>query len=326
MAGENGNSTNALMEPFDDAALSSYAFFSFATTMERLHPDAPPIGSTRSPGQEPVRFRATRSLGFPADEISSIVPTGDGRLDVYVNHLGLHGPSSPLPPLYTERIVDAEGTGALGDFLDFFNHRLISLLVAIWKHYRHDVVYQHGARDPISNAVGALFGLIPGHGAAEDDARRVRLLPYAGLFGLQSRSAEVVAGIITHYLGIRCSIEEFVPREIDIPGSAQWSLGGGVSSLGDDIVLGDTMPDVMGKFRVRLGPLTHDQFRALLPDREMHAILRDLIGFAVRDPLAWDLSLQLEPGAAPAWSLGESEFGWMSILDPAADASMEVVL
>ncbi len=46
----------------------------------------------------------------------------------------------------------------------------------------------------------------------------MRLLPYAGLFGLQSRSADVVAGIISHYLGIRCSIEEFVPREIDIPG------------------------------------------------------------------------------------------------------------
>ncbi len=99
-----------------------------------------------------------------------------------------------------------------------------------------------------------------------------------------------------------------------------------MSSLGEDIVLGETMPDVMGKFRVCLGPLTYDQFRSLLPDKEMHGILRDLIGFAVRDPLAWDLSLQLEPGAAPAWALGESEFGWTSMLDPPAGASMEVVL
>jgi len=326
MAGENGNSTDALTEPFDDHDLSSYAFFSFTTLMERLHPEAPGIGSTKAPQRELIRFRANPTMGFPPGEIFSVVPTANGKLDVFVNHLGLHGPSSPLPPWYTEQIVFSDGPSAFADFLDFFNHRLVSLLVAIWKHYRHEVVYQRGARDPVSTAVGALFGLMPGHEDDRYDERRVRLLPYAGLFGLQSRSAHVVAGILSHYLGVRCTIEEFISREIDIPVDAQWRLGGGVSSLGDGVVLGDTMPDVTGKFRVCLGPLTYEQFRSLLPDQEMHEVLRDLIGFAVRDPLAWDLSLQLEPGAAPQWTLGESEFGWTSMLEPAADATVEIVL
>lgn len=309
------------------AVLSAYGLYTFAALVEQTYPEAPPIGSTAAPAREAVRFRATQGLGFPPGEISAVrpAPNGHGPLDVHVNLLGLHGPSSPLAPAYTERIMHAEGAGALGDFFDFFNHRLVSLLVQIWKHYRHHLRYEEGARDPMSLVVGALFGLMPRED--EDDRDwRVRLLPHAGVLALASRSSRMLAGVISHHLDVPCRVEEFIPRDADIPEEARWRLGSTELVLGVDTVAGETIPDVAGQFRVVLGPLDPAQFDALLPGRPDHAILQKLIGLIVREPLAWDMRLDLAPGSAPEWVLGEAELGWTSLIEPARDAVVPVLL
>ncbi len=93
MAGENGNSTNALEEPFDDATLSSYAFFCprlrliWRGCIRMRRRSVRPVPRARSRSG----FAPPAASAFRPSEISSIVPTEDGRLDVYVNHLGLQG-------------------------------------------------------------------------------------------------------------------------------------------------------------------------------------------------------------------------------------------
>ena len=134
-------------------------FFELCLRLEQLRPQPGGIGGTSSPSRETVRFRANPALGFPPEEVAAIAaPTREGdRIVVTANLLGLHGPASPLPPSFTERIVLAEDS-TLRDFSDFFNHRLLSLLFRVWKHYRHEHRYEPGATDPISGAVAALFG------------------------------------------------------------------------------------------------------------------------------------------------------------------------
>jgi type VI secretion system protein ImpH len=325
MAHENRPDSASLTEPADLKELASYGFFSFAGVIEDIYPNAPPIGSTAAPGREVVRFRATPTLGFPAEEIFEIRNGGD-LLEVYVNILGLHGPSSPLPASYTERVMHADGAGALGDFLDFFNHRLISLLLHVWRHYRHHLRFQEGATDPISSVIGALFGLIPGDDDAEKREWRVKLLPYAGILSLHSRSAQVIADIVTSQLSVPCAIEEFVWREIDIPEEAQWRMGRTDMPLGVNTVAGTSMPDLAGKFRICLGPLNSEQFRSFLPGQPGHVNLSKLIGVTLREPLAWDLRLELAPGIAPPWALGQGELGWTTMADPPRDASFAVLL
>jgi type VI secretion system protein ImpH len=328
MAHENRLDNAALIEPAELAEFASYGFFSFADHLEQIYADAPPIGSTAAPAREMVRFRANPTLGFPAEEISEVrIAANDGdRLEVYVNLLGLHGPSSPLPASYTERIIHADGVGAVGDFLDFFNHRLISLLLQIWRHYRYHLRFKDGATDPISTIIGALFGLVPGDDSAESREWRVRLLPHVGVLALHSRSARVSGGIVASHLNIPCRIEEFVWREIDIPEEAQWRLGRTDMQLGENTVAGVSMPDMAGKFRVCLGPLDLEHFRSLLPGGERHANLSKLIQLTLREPLAWDTQLILAPGIAPSWVLGEAQLGWTSLLDPSAETPVSVQL
>jgi type VI secretion system protein ImpH len=328
MAGED-RIDHALLTPSPDLEeLVTYGFFSLAELLERRFPHAPPIGSTDDPRREAVRFRATPILGFPAQEIAEIRPvkaTVD-RVEVYVNLLGLHGPSSPLPASYTERVIHADGAGALGDFLDYFNHRLISLLLQIWRYYRHHLRYEEGATDAISVLVGALFGLMPGENTEDEREWRARLLPHAGALVLCSRSARLVAGIISSHLDIPARVEEFIWREIDIPWEAQWRLGEPGLQFGVDTIAGETMPDVAGKFRLCLGPLTQEQFRSLLPGREAHTIICRLINVILREPLAWDLQLELAPAEAPQWVLGEGELGWTSLVEPAQTGAVSVLL
>ncbi|MET4121213.1 type VI secretion system protein ImpH [Bradyrhizobium sp. JR1.5] len=318
MASENRIDYPALTAHDERDELSACGFFSLATLLERRFSDAPPIGSTENPAREAVRFRAAPTLGFPADEIAGVrrVKAAGERVEVTVNFLGLHGPSSPLPAFYTERVMDADGMGSLGDFFDLFNHRLISLLLRIWRYYRHHLRFEEGATDPISVLIGALFGFMPAENTAKERKWRARLLPHAGVLALCSRSAKLLAGAISSHLNISARVEEFIWREIDIPPEAQWHLGRRGLELGVDTLAGETMPDVVGKFRVCLGPVNQQMFRSLLPSCETHAILCRLISVTLREPLAWDLQLELAAGQTPEWTLGEAELGWSTWIDP----------
>ncbi|WP_445222758.1 type VI secretion system baseplate subunit TssG (plasmid) [Bradyrhizobium sp. Pa8] len=327
MASEKRNDHAVLTAPDDVKELAAYGLFSLAALLERRFSDAPPIGSTDDPAREAVRFRAAPMLGFPADEIEEIRQVeASERLEVFVNCLGLHGPSSPLPPLFTERVIHGDGAGALGHFFDFFNHRLISLLLRIWKYYRHHLRFEEGATDAISVLIGALFGLMPAENTADEREWRARLLPHVGQLALFSRSAPLVAGLISNHLDIPARVEEFIWREIEIPPDAQWRLGSPAAQFGFDTLVGEMMPDMMGKFRLCLGPLNQQRFLSLLPARAAHATLCRLMSAILREPLAWDLKLELAPGEMPEWVLGEGELGWTTLIDPLEATESSVLL
>ncbi len=310
----------------EEPALADLSFVALALEIERRFPELPPIGNTRAPALERFRFRANPSLGFPPGEIADIVsPAADARFtDIIVNHLGLFGPSSPLPAHITERIIHGEG-GALADFLDFFNHRLTSLLFVIWKRYRYAFRYEEGGSDGISNIAIALFGFHDVH--AHDDLPPVpTLLALTGLLSLGSRSAAIIEGIVTAAAGIGCRIEEFVPREFTLSPEDQFRLGAPGVMLGETTIAGETALSVAGHFIIRLGPLDHARFMSLLPGTEGYRHIDKLLRMTVSAPLSWAIELCLAPGEAPGLVLGEAAMGWTSWLDPPADQAATVSL
>jgi type VI secretion system protein ImpH len=315
------------MTPADIDALKGLNYFKLASQIERLVPDAPPIGSTAAPRREVVRFRANATLGFPAGEIAAISLRGTEpvRLDVFVNLLGLHGPSSPLPPHYTERVMHADGTSTVGDFLDFFNHRLLGLLYQSWKNQRHELRFESGGRDRTSTAMAALMGLPVHPEDMEDARRRVTLLPYVGLLCLHNRSQRALAAVVAHFFGCACHIEEFVPRDVPIPEDSRVALGR-LGQLGVDCVVGETVADVTSQFILGMGPLSLAEFEAMLPGRPGHAQLETLVQLVIADPLLWRLRLTIAPGEAKPWRLGAAELGWSSWAEPPVDRPVEILL
>lgn len=311
-------------EPRIDA-LESLGFHQLVSVMEARRDDAPRVGSIGNPAGEYLRFRASRSRSFEAREVAETRLLDDGdRLEVRVNFFGLYGPASPLPPDYTERILEAgEAPSAVEDFLDLFNHRLISLLHVIWRNHRHDLAYKSGASDPLSRRFLALCGLPVDDHAEGGPMAPAALLAHAGLMSVASGSAEVVAGLISDYFGIPCRIEEFVPRQVTMDKESRLGLGRSNTILSEDAVLGSRIEDDLGKFRVCLGPAPFDALAPFFPGEARHQALCQILAMKCREPLDWDLSFDCEPDTVPIARLGEARLGRSSWLGANGSGEMQ---
>ena len=63
------------------------------------------------------------------------------------------------------------------------------------------------------------------------------------------------------------------------------------TAMGFDLVMGDTVPDRMGKVRIHILNLNPTNFLALLPGTETHAQLTNLISLYARDQFEFDICL-----------------------------------
>ncbi len=327
MDAENRRDAAALSDA-EIEALSHFAFQQLVSIVDRADPGAG-VGAAGDPERERLRFRSVRSLGFPAQDIAALnrLPGREDALELRVAFLGLYGPSSPLPPSYTEEIIQRNvDEGAAEDFLDFFNHRLIGFVHVLWRKYRYYLRYRRGGRDPLSSRVAALFGLPPAGRRSELLPHVPSLLAQTGLLSLYSRSGSILAGLVADYFKVPARIEEFVARKVDIPADQRSRLGVDRTRLGEDLVLSERVDDVTGKFRLHVGPVDFARLTGFLPDAPDHRMLSDLIRLVLREPLEWEMNLSMHPGEAPAWKLGEQRLGWTTWIAPDAAKAQHLSL
>jgi len=258
-----------------------------------------------------IRFTATPTMGFPASDVTGVAVREDGEgnrsYEIEVPFLGLYGPSSPLPAFVTEHVIARDrDNDALRDFLDLFNHRSVELLFAIWRKYRHSVTYRAGGSDPISRYVIALMGLLS-LSSSENGLTLESLLPFAGPLSIAGHSADLLATLVSHQFdGVPVRVEEFVPRRATLDDAQIGRLGAANSTLGDDWVLGASVPDITGKFRLWIGPIGIDRYRAFLPGLPDRHRLASLIDATVRTRLYYDVVLVVRDEEVPPWQLGQS--------------------
>ncbi len=303
-----------------------YNFFQLVDLIHRHHGDDLERGTDQQPSQERIRFSASAGLGFPgSDVVSALSPEHEhAPYQMEVSFLGLHGSQSPLPGYYLEDLAWESGqqTGIRRHFLDFFNHRLLTLFHRSWRKYRYYVRFQAGASDGFSELVFALVGLGDRQLRGETPINWSKMLAYAGLMAGRSRSPEVVSGIVAHCFDLeRVEIEQWVLRKVDIPGDQQTRLGGSNAVLGESTLIGSSIRDRSGKFVIRLWNLSKERFADFLPNGRDHQRLIKLVEFATRDQLAYDLELMMRPQDVRPLQLGQGvRLGWNSFVDPDAIA------
>src|SRR5580693_4117999 len=165
MGAESGQSdTPVMVESLPDNLRSGPWDFSFFQAVRLLHllgEVQQPLGSFNHPSREPVRLATRPSLGFPSSEIHSLEERADQPPKMTVNFFGLDGALGVLPTRYTELIAErlAARDTTLRDFLDIFNHRMISLLYRAWEKYRFPVAYERGGEDAFTDYMLDLIGL-----------------------------------------------------------------------------------------------------------------------------------------------------------------------
>ncbi|MDL2408864.1 type VI secretion system baseplate subunit TssG [Rhizobium calliandrae] len=302
-----------------DTQLSQFARFQFhqlVALMELRRGDALPVGKLGDPSHEYLRFRGARSLSFGPSDVSAVAydPTAD-LLDIRVNFFGLYGPASPLPATFTERIIEADTVPSpVEDFLDLFNHRLISLLHVIWRKYRYYLRYETGATDPLSKRFLALCGFPIEDRDRIGEISRSALLPHLRLISLFSNSSEVVGATLSNFFAIPCRIEEFIPRKVRIGQESRLTLGQANSTLAEDAILGFELDDDFGKFRICIGQASFATLQRFLPCGAKHQEFCELLVMATREPLEWELQFSFEPETILMAQLGECRLGWTSWL------------
>lgn len=310
------------------------AFFPLVGLIERFFADATPVGSSADAGRERVRLRALPALAFPPADVAEVSVHGDDeddlKVDVLVTFLGLFGPASPLPPYYTEELLgDDPAQITARDFLDLFNHRLISFVYQAWKKYRYYVRFSASGQDAFSSYIFALMGMprVSERLGGEIDWRK--LLVFAGLLGMNSSSPLVLERVLSNYFGFPVRVEEGVARVVRIPEAQQHRLGGRRTSMGVDWLLGEKLPDRAGKFRLWIGPVSQQDFQSLLPGGPNRRILLTLVRNLLRHPLDFDIRVLLDEDGSMSWELGgdhAGRMGWSLFLGDAGASVREIAL
>jgi type VI secretion system protein ImpH len=302
-----------------------FNFFQAVRLLERLNPDRVPIGADGPPSREVVRLRVRQSLAFPASAIHDLRPSATTDLppDMIVSFMGLTGPSGVLPAHYTELLIDraAAKDEALREFLDLFNHRLLSLFYAAWHKHHVPVAYERaalqGGTDRFTRQILALIGLgLQGlqHRMGLNDQS---LLFYAGALHQRPHSASCLEGIIGSYCGVPTEVRQFQGQWLRLRPEDATYLGQTAHRLGSEAMLGTTVWDQQAAFRLRIGPLNWSQFRRFLPGGDGLGAAMQLTEFFSGPEMEFDCQLLLEKAEVPDCRLTSTDpfrLGWSSWL------------
>ena len=286
----------------------SFEFFQAVRLMHLLRPDRGRVGRFNNPDEEAVHFGATPATAFPASEIQALERDGDAPPRLVINFLGLTGPQGVLPLEYSELLAERvrQRDHALRDFLDLFNHRIVSLFFRAWERtHAHGANLAHGD-DALENHLLDLVGLgTPG--LAKQLGLPASALPfYVGLLAMPTRPAVALEMVIEDYFGVPVEIDQFIGGwySIDVP--SQCALGDETSpssQLGVGAVAGDEIWDVQARARLRIGPLPRAVYDTFLPTGRAYQELRALTKFFTGEQVDIELQLVLAKDDVPPVAL-----------------------
>ena len=302
----------------------AFEFFQAVRLLERLYPDRRAVGRFSDPAEEVVHFSARPVIAFPASEVYAVDLPGNRPARMVVNFMGLIGPLGVLPYHYTQLVGERARMRdrALRDFLDLFQHRLISLFYRAWEKYHFTAVYERAGQDPVTEHLRDLIGL--GIAAFRDrlSVPDEWLLFYAGALGPQPRSATALQGMLQDLLEVPVEVEQFVGGWYRLSPSSQCHVGdeaGPANQLGLGAVVGDEIWDQQARVRLKLGPLTREQYEHFLPTGSRHELLRTVARFFAHDQFDFDVQLILAREDVPGCVLGDDQqlvpaLGWRTWL------------
>ena len=330
-----------------------FSFFQAVRVLERLWADRAAVGQDASPNQEVVRFGAHQSVEFPASEIQAFKEvTEDEPARMTVNFWGMTGTSGALPRVYTELVLARarQKDTTFRDFLDLFNHRLISLFYRAWEKYRFWIGYERAEQmrqrpdwqtplrlrdfalnerprvDLFSDILLNLSGL--GSPALRYQVRnRERLVHrrrfedetlryYAGHLSQQRRSAMGLESMLRDFFGVAVRIQQLFGQWLRLDREYQTQLVlGGNTELGVTAIVGERIWDAQSKFRICIGPLSYEQLRQFLPSGSAHQPLAHLARLYAGMEFDMDVQLILKHDEVPscqlgAGTLGGTQLGW----------------
>lgn len=217
--------------------------------------------------------------------------------------------SSPLPGYYTEELLDDEWEDreASRGFLDIIHQHLYPLLYKAWLKYRfsHNAVEHNDER--YWEIIYSILGL-PQEFREFGDLS-TQFLKYTGIINQRPKTSMGLKTVLADYLSpIPVDIEPCNIRNVSISENHWCLLTNNNNTLGEDCVIGKQVSDRMGKYTLRIGPLSVDQFQTILTNEKHLTFIRTISNIFLMQPLLCEIELLLEQGSAQPVCLGDPQF------------------
>jgi type VI secretion system protein ImpH len=284
-------------------------FFQAVRMLQKMESDRKPVGYFITPQGETIRFSARTSLAFPPSELYDLRRMENGQMSMTVEFMGLCAAISVMPAPYTEFLIARarEKDHAMEDFLNIFNHRMISFFYRGWEKYRFFIEYEKSGEDRLSDRLLDLLGLgtegLRERGGIPDGA----YLNYVSLLARHVRSAASLQQILEDYFGVQVHIQQFAGawRKLNPENQTCFTGFGGASErLGVGVVAGDEVWDHHGRIRISLGPMRFEQYLKFLPGKDAYHELVAWLKFYSNGSYETEVQLVLAREDAPSCELG----------------------
>ena len=306
---EDGRSSFGSVRKMLDEEPFRVHFFQAVRMLQKMETERKPVGYFITPQQETIRFSARTSLAFPPSEIYDLHREENGQASMTVEFMGLCAAISVMPAPYTEFLLarTRHKDYAMEDFLNIFNHRMISFFYRGWEKYRFFIEYEKSGEDRLSMRLRDLLGLgtegLRARGGLSDYA----YLNYVGLLGRHVRSASSLQQILEDYFEVKVHIQQFAGawRKLSVENQTCFTGFGGPSErLGVGTVAGDEVWDHHGRIRVSIGPMRFEQYLKFLPGQAAYHELVAWLRFYSNGSYETEVQLVLAREDAPPCELG----------------------
>ena len=317
-----GSDTTALTTDSDflptdiDSSISEMAeeirkmdFVAVIRRIECLFQNKPRLGSAIRISDEVLRLSQHPSLAFQGAALHSLEPVrGKHEYRLHCNFTGLLGSNGPLPLHYTEyadQRARHHADPTLREFIDLFNHRLLSLLYRATAHFDPAINLDRSKDNQFDEFLGALGGhMLPAsdnRDSIDDNVKRFQV----AWFGSKSKSPDGLVALTQHYFDLPAQLFEFQGDWLNLPADALITLGRGKRrpTLGVSTYLGRRVWSTAHKFRLQLGPLSWTDYLSFRPGGKRAQSLYDLVRNYVGDEWDWDLELIVDEGEIGEFSL-----------------------
>lgn len=253
---------------------------------EALSPGCASFGEGDNPLKEALQVKSRLTLSVSSSDLYSVAAPvkGDKRPILTVNFLGIAGIQGPLPDPYTELVIDRvrHKDHSARDFLDIFNHRLVSF----WHRIRKKVVLGMEQVPPESTNAGKTFldllglnSLYLRHKLRVPDRS---LLAFTPLFWQRNKSTAGLQQLLKSYFKTEIHIQELqghwrqaLAEDLTLIGN----IKGQYNSLGRSTIVGKRSWDQAAGIRIFLKQLGWTKYLSHLPGQHGHAALASLTKF-----------------------------------------------
>lgn len=301
-------------------AATRFGFFGLLRWLSANHTHLPAVGDALRPQDEMVRLGQKPSMTFAPREIADVHVRDDARLGVRVFGLGMLGPNGAMPLQFSDFVrerTESRQDSTLADFLDIFHHRYLSQLYRAWAVGQSTAGLDRAEDEHFSSYIEALgktpashASPLPAHSRMSAAAHLVR----------EARNPEGLAGTLSRFFDTQVTIEEYLPRWIDIAPEDLSQLGqaGMSGTLGEGAFTGEKILDCQHNFRIVIGPLSLDGYLSFVPGGDNLPKLIEWVRAFVGYEYCWEVQIMVSADAVPPARMGDGQrLGWSTWLGQA---------